>query len=137
MWQHVPAHYTKPAPQWPLPRITRREREIWAREWTRGQAHMWEALDWTVQVALYVRQMVRAEQSKASESSRTTVLRMEDALGISYAGLARNRWILAAERRTATTSDEPDPTPVRQVLAGPTAKDRLRKRGMGIVEGGG
>jgi hypothetical protein len=135
MWTRLPAHREGPPPKWPLPKITAREKVIWEREWKRGQATMWEALEWTVQVAMYVRVLARSELENSSMDSIKVARGMEIDLGISYPGLQRNRWILAAEPRADVPEGE-TPMPARQVVSGPSAKDRLRKRGMGIVDGG-
>jgi hypothetical protein len=95
-WTHLPAAGRQgEAPAWPLSRVTRREAELWAREWRRPQAVMWEVNGQHVEVALYVRSLVGAERPKASVALRTLVRQQQEALGISLPGLLRNRWVIA------------------------------------------
>ena len=54
-WTHLPASREGDPPVWPLTRTTARERALWAREWKRPQAVMWERNGWESEVALYVR----------------------------------------------------------------------------------
>lgn len=69
-----------------------RELELWAREWKRPQAVMWERNGQEVEVALYVRALAAAEFGSAPVTLRTLVRQHQEALGISLPGLARNRW---------------------------------------------
>lgn len=82
-------------PAWPLSRATRREMELWASEWRRPQAVMWERNGQELEVALYVRAVRVAEKVSAPVAARNAVIRMQEALGISLPGLARNRWSIA------------------------------------------
>ncbi len=98
-WVHLPATGREgEPPPWPLSRQKPREKVLWAAEWRRPQAVMWEKRGQELEVALYVRAVVVAEGSKATASDRTVVLRFLEDLGLSQAGLARNRWIIDAER---------------------------------------
>jgi hypothetical protein len=118
-WTHLPAQGRQgPAPAWPLASPTRRELQLWEREWRRPQAVMWEANGQETEVALYVRSLKDAEKSSASVAARTLVKQQQEALGISLPGLARNRWIIAS-----TTESAQRPT----VVAGGSAKERLTR----------
>ena len=83
------------APKWPLSKQTARERSLWAVEWRRPQAVMWERQGQEAEVALYVRSLVAAEQVDASVAVRTLVRQQMEALGISMQGMLRNRWRIA------------------------------------------
>lgn len=86
-------------------------------EWRRPQALVWEANNWTVEVALYVRALAVAEKPKGTVASRALVRQFMESLGISADGLRRNRWIIDGETpapRLAMTGTE-----------APSAKRRL------------
>src|SRR3990167_758520 len=110
-WTRLPAagRESEP-PTWPLIRATARELAIWAEEWRRPQAIMWSANGQEREVALYVRQLVTAEKSKAPAIARTLVRQYMDDLGISLPGLRRHRWIIdaAPEERQAVRTDDTD-----------------------------
>lgn len=85
------------APPWPLTRATSRELVLWAREWARPQALMWEANGQVLEVAMFVRTVKDAEKPKGAVAARTLVRQQMETLGISLPGLARNRWIIDHE----------------------------------------
>lgn len=118
-WTHLPsAGRTAPAPDWPLTRPTRRERDLWKVEWQRPQALIWEVNGQAIEVALYIRALADAERSQASAALRTLVARHQEALGISLSGLARLRWII--------DTDDAASAPVRTTTEPSTVKARLR-----------
>lgn len=80
------------APPWPLAQAIERELDLWADEWTRPQAIMWERQGQELEVALYVRSLVTAEAHNAPTNTRTLVRQQMEALGISVPGMLRNRW---------------------------------------------
>lgn len=102
-------------PPFALPRPNRRELAVWAELWATPQALMWEAAGQEREVANFVRTQVEAEKRGAPSALRTLVLRMEEHLGLSQPGLARNRWTivedatLAAEPTTGEGSGPPIP----------------------------
>lgn len=111
-WVHLPAAGRQgDPPPWPLSRPTERELQLWAREWTRPQAIMWEQNGQTEEVAVFVRSLKDAEKPRASVASRTLIRQQMESLGISLPGLARNRWIIdhepaqAKRERPAVRSD--------------------------------
>ncbi len=103
-------------PPWPLSRAVKFELDTWAREWSRPQAIAWERSGWEIQVALYVRTLRMASSPKASAGTTTNLLRQMENLGLTEAGMARNRWAIAPAPASSA--------PARP--AGSTAKDRLR-----------
>lgn len=110
-WVHLPAAGRSGSPPaWPLARPKPRELILWAGEWRRPQALMWEALGLANQVAVYVRTLVVTEGPKATASDRSTLLRQEAELGLSVGGLARNRWIIDRDEpaQQVTRTNDPD-----------------------------
>lgn len=88
---------------------------------------MWEAYGRELEVAMYVRSTIEGERKGASVASRTLLLRQQDSLGLTIAGLQRNRWIISADDVLPATPEEDQ----RRVVAGRSAKDRL-----GVINGG-
>ncbi len=111
-------------PKFPLSKPAKRELTIWKAEWTRPQAIMWERNGQEVEVALYVRCLYEGEDRHAATSLRTLIVRMQEALGISATGLARNRWRIAT---AAIEPAEPGKAP-----AAPSTRDRFQ-----VIAGGG
>ena len=109
------------APDWPLVNQTDREAELWANEWSRPQAVMWERNGQELEVALYVRTVVAAEAPDATTACRTLVRQQQEALGISLPGLSRNHWRIEGA----------DSSPVARK---PTV--RASRAGLRIVNGG-
>ena len=108
-WLTLPAKREGPLPDWPLTESTKREDALWARLWTTPQATQWEALDLTDEVALYVRTFCEASQLEAKADGRTLVLRLREGLGLSTAGLARNRWRIGTNTPEATQKHDRRP----------------------------
>lgn len=112
-------------PVWPLTEPTPRELELWAAEWRRPQAIMWERNGQQLEVAMYVRAVVDAESPRASVSARTLVRQQMDSLGLTVPGMRTNRWKIVRESQPQTSAQT-------GAAAGRTrAKDRLH-----LVEGG-
>ena len=93
---------------------------MWARLWATSQAHQWETLGITDEVALYVRTFCEASQLEASAPVRTLVLRQMEGLGLSAAGLARLRWKLPTQTETPEATKTNDRRPASSV------KDRFK-----------
>ncbi|MCU1590658.1 MAG: hypothetical protein JWP11_1914 [Frankiales bacterium] len=127
-WLTLPlAGRSGPPPKWPLAAPSKRELELWKSEWSRPQAVMWERNGQEVEVALYVRSVVKAESDGAPVAARVLVVRQQEVLGISLTGLARNRWRIESRAdKTKTTRTGARATPARA-----SAKNRLR-----VVSGG-
>jgi hypothetical protein len=116
-----PVGRTEPAPKWPLTRPSSRELGLWASEWARPQAIMWEINGQELEVALYVRSLVAAERNSASVASRTLIRQQQEALGLSIPGLARNHWRIAqpeVARPRARRDDRPSARERLKLLAG-------------------
>lgn len=102
-------------PPWPLEGRTDRESTLWAREWRRPQAIMWEHAGQELEVALHVRTFTRAEEQDASAALVTLVRQQAEALGISVPGMLRNRWRIAEVEAESTPVERPQ-----------SSRDRLR-----------
>lgn len=127
-WLRLPSSRSGAAPAWPLSRLRGREKALWEHEWTRPQAVAWEMYGRELEVAMYVRALVDAEKAGASVAARTLILRQQDSLGLTIAGLQRNRWIIAAD--DAPVADPQAEAPARRV-AGSSTKKRLE-----VIRGG-
>lgn len=94
-WVHLPAiGRLEPAPDWPLTRPTKRELAIWAEEWRRPQAIMWDQLGLSREVAMYVRSLRIAENPRSRSTERALVAQYMNDLGISVRGMAGLRWTI-------------------------------------------
>jgi hypothetical protein len=120
-WTRLPvAGRTGEPPAWPLSRPTARERALWATEWRRPQALMWETNGQELEVALYVRSVRDAERPRATVASRTLVKQQQEALGLSLPGLLRLRWTIVSDDIQANSIRTPS------IPAGPSTRDRLK-----------
>lgn len=116
-------------PEWPLTVATNderaeREAELWARQWTRPQAIVWEANGQEDEVALFVRAFADAESPKSPVAARQLVKQLQETLGISLPGMLRLRWKIEANTPAATDT--------RPAPAAGSARSRLK-----VVDGGG
>ncbi|HLY13136.1 MAG TPA: hypothetical protein VKR24_02215 [Candidatus Limnocylindrales bacterium] len=126
-WIHLPAAGREgDPPAWPLARPSQRELVIWAGEWRRPQAIAWEQGGRTLEVALYVRNVVRAEKPKASPGVGTLLLRQMTELGLTLGGLRANRWVI----------DDGDQQPSAAVEPVTTTRSSARER-FAVIEGTG
>lgn len=115
-----------PAPEWPLPEPSERERQLWAQLWVKPQATRWEVLGQELEVALYVRRFVAAEQHGASSSAVVVVRQLGEALGLTIPGLLRNRWQIGGGPGTAATPVGPAATGTEGPAAPkPSARQRM------------
>lgn len=103
-----------PTPDWPLTPASNRENYHWVRLWKMPQATRWEVLGQYVQVAVYVRRLVAVEEPDATAALGNHVLRLEEGLGLTIPGLARNRWQIGSQESPpaaqATGTEGPAPT---------------------------
>lgn len=128
-WTELPAEGRKGRlPRWPLDGQSDREKALWRELWKRPQAVMWERLDQRYEVALFARNLARAEQPMASVELQKVVRQYLDSLGLSVAGMLRNRWRLASPVTAAAQA-----APRASAAAPASAKSRLRA----IVGGSG
>jgi hypothetical protein len=120
-WRRLPASGREgDVPGWPLSDASGRELELWASEWRRPQAVVWEENGQEVEVALFVRSLVDAEAPRATAATRTLVRQQMEALGLTVPGMARNRWVIVGDEAPAR----------RQSRGRGSARDRLK-----VVEG--
>lgn len=108
-WVHLPAEGRQgEPPDWPLSDPTLRELALWAIEWKRPQAVMWETNGQQNEVALYVRSLKDAEKSDATTAARQLVKQQMEALGLSIPGLRGNRWVIDVqpEQPQVTRADD-------------------------------
>jgi len=96
---------------------------LWAQEWKRPQAVIWEANGQEIEVALYVRSLIAAEKNDAATNARTLVKQQQEALGLSLPGLLRNHWKIEDPR--------PNETQQRPAASASQARNRFR-----VVTGG-
>lgn len=115
-------------PPFPLPGQTQRERDIWRELWSMPQAIMWEKHKHHREVALYTRRLREAEKPNATAAICNLAHRMADSLGLTEAGLARNKWMIDV-RRTPVPGTAPEVVEQR-----PTGTTRGR---FTVVPGGG
>jgi hypothetical protein len=121
-WVSLPSKREGKTPPWPLTDPSSRELSLWRVEWKRPQAVMWERNGQQVEVAVYVRSLVDAEQRGAPVAARTLVRQQQEALGLSIPGLMRNRWRIEGAEVEAPKA--------KRTRA--TARDRFK-----VVDGGG
>lgn len=121
-WVLLPvAGRTDPPPAWPLPTQSDRESAIWDALWVKPQAIEWSRLGQEHYVGIYVRRLAEAEVADSAVNLSTLVRQMSDELGLTVAGMLRNRWRL--ERPDDAGSKAP---------ATSSARNRLK-----VVSGGG
>lgn len=126
-WTVLPAEGRKdPAPGWPLseheePSWGDREMELWRRLWATPQAVQWALMGQDLEVALYVRRLVEAEQPGARANLATLVRQMADALGLTIPGMRTNRWKIAADQVAVKRQQKQAATPARR-----GARDRFQ-----------
>lgn len=93
-----------PLPEWPLPELCDRESTLWEMLWRKPQARMWERYGQELEVALYVRRVVEAEQPGSKVNTGTLVRQMADALGLTTPGMRNNRWKIEQAEKPAVKS---------------------------------
>ncbi|MYS34921.1 hypothetical protein GT025_12455 [Streptomyces sp. SID4920] len=122
-WRTLPAEGRgEPAPEWPLSLPTDRELELWDEMWAKPQAVAWEAMGQELEVALFVRTLAEAERADGRVDVKKMVRSYLDSLGLSVAGMNRNRWKVAPAVDEPAAEAEAVAAPVRR----PSARDRLK-----------
>lgn len=122
-WRTLPAEgRAGDPPEWPLTTPADRELDLWDDLWKKPQAVVWEDMDQALEVALFVRTLAEAEQPDARVDVKKMVRSYLDSLGLSVAGMNRNRW------KIAPAIEEPAAaTPAAMASARrPSARDRLK-----------
>lgn len=112
------AGYRGDVPEFPLLDPSGRELDVWAEAWSTPQAAAWAQEPWRHRtVAQWVRWSVRMEDHEAGASIVAGVLRLQDQIGLSPAGLKENGWAIAKDEVKAK----------RETPAAPrsSARDRL------------
>jgi len=96
-WTKLPAAgRLEPAPEWPdeVSEASERELLMWRRIWMLPQAIVWEADRVHDMVAFYVRTYLEAMRPGAGAQARTFVKQMSEALLLTPATLAQQRYVI-------------------------------------------
>ena len=126
-----PEGYSGPVPDFPLSAqpdelLASIEERVWSHAWTLPQAAAWAAEPWrTYVVAQWARVAALCETPGSTAADRTSMLRLQEEIGLTGPGLARNGWTIGP-----AVKDEEAPKPRRR---GGSAKDRM---GLKVVDGG-
>lgn len=130
-WALLPATWEFEAPEWPLNKYFSvtfgrgedatsddyhdRELEHWKKLWTQGQSPMWLINKQETAVALYCRTLtlVEATMGSASAPLLSELRRAQEDLGLSTAGLSRNKWRFAAQGEISVAAAESAQPPAR------------------------
>ncbi|MFC8494722.1 hypothetical protein ACFUJU_28800 [Streptomyces sp. NPDC057235] len=123
-WRTLPAEGRQaPAPEWPLTTPSDRELDLWDELWAKPQAVAWADMGQELEVGLFVRTLAEAESPDARLDVKKMVRSYLDSLGLSVAGMNRNRWKIAP----AIEEAEPEGPAVNvEPARRPSARDRFR-----------
>ncbi|MFI6334143.1 hypothetical protein [Streptomyces sp. NPDC050535] len=110
------------SPEWPLTEAVDRELDLWDDLWAKPQAVAWEDMGQELEVALFVRTLAEAERADARVDVKKMVRGYLDSLGLSVAGMNRNRWKIAPAIEEPAGTEVVQPDAVRR----PSARDRLK-----------
>lgn len=122
-WRTLPAEGREgDAPEWPLTTPADRELDLWDDMWSKPQATAWEDMGQELEVALFVRTLAEAERADARVDVKKMVRSYLDSLGLSVAGMNRNRWKIAPPVDEPAAVAPTAAAPARR----PSARDRLR-----------
>jgi len=91
-WVDLPTSPVENVPACPLVEPTALELELWDELWQKPQGHMWVSLGLKHQVALYVRNLVRASAPDGKAAWMAPLLRQEAELGLSTVGMGHLGW---------------------------------------------
>jgi hypothetical protein len=121
-WTTLPGEGFKGrVPTFPLEGELAVEKKLWRVLWKKPQAIMWQRLGQTFQVAAYVRAFIESTEAGAPASLKTSVLRMEDMLGLSMVGMNALRWKISldelGEQRSSRQVEVEKPASVRRLRA--------------------
>ncbi|WP_231626418.1 hypothetical protein [Streptomyces apocyni] len=120
-WRTLPAEGRQgEPPQWPLTTAAERELDLWDELWGKPQAVAWEDMGQELEVALFVRTLAEAERADARVDVKKMIRSYLDSLGLSVAGMNRNRWKIAP-------AEEPEElAPAAATGRRPGPRDRLK-----------
>lgn len=124
-WRTLPAEGREAEPpEWPLTTPSERELDLWEDLWAKPQAVAWEDMGQELEVALFVRTLAEAETAEARVDVKKMVRGYLDSLGLSVAGMNRNRWKIAPAIDEGPVEAEAawEPSAARR----PSARDRLK-----------
>ncbi|MFD0037268.1 hypothetical protein ACFVIZ_06420 [Streptomyces anulatus] len=122
-WRTLPAEgRAGEPPEWPLTEAADRELDLWDDMWAKPQAAAWEDMGQELEVALFVRTLAEAERADARVDVKKMVRGYLDSLGLSVAGMNRNRWKIAPATDEPPAVDPAVAVPARR----PSARDRLK-----------
>jgi hypothetical protein len=117
-WTTLPAEGRKgDTPAFPLIDPNGREREIWERLWGMPQAVQWEASNLEIEVAAYVRLLARAELPDSVAMLWAQVKQIGESLGLTAAGMLRNKWTVAPVAEDGESPTLPAGAPVSSLTA--------------------
>jgi hypothetical protein len=122
-WTTLPAEGRgrRAAPKFPFDQQSQFESVVWKSLWKKPQAVMWDRLGMLFQVAAYTRAFTESVEPGAPASLKTSVLRMEDTLGLSIVGLNQLRWRIAEDELVGQRAVKPagveQSGPVRRLRA--------------------
>jgi hypothetical protein len=121
-WRTLPAEGRgEPASEWPLTTAAERELDLWDELWAKPQAVAWEDMGQELEVALFVRTLAEAERADGRVDVKKMVRGYLDSLGLSVAGMNRNRW------KVAPALEEPaEVAPAAAPVPRASARDRLK-----------
>lgn len=121
-WTDLPAAGREgEPPRWPLLGQTVREDALWSDLWSRPQAIMWEKFGQVYEVAMFARNLARAEDPDSSIELQKVVRQYLDSLGLSTQGMLRNRWRIGQKAAAAETAPAEQPAKPRR----PSSRTRL------------
>ncbi len=92
---------------------------LWAQEWAKPQAIVWEELGLEVEVAVYVRTLVLVERNPTA-TLLGQLRQSQNSLGLTVAGMSGNGWRIDDAGAVAQPSQD------KPGASGPTVRDRLK-----------
>jgi hypothetical protein len=108
--------YDGDVPEFPLPKPSDRELEVWEQAWRTPQACAWSLPSeaWrSATVAMWVRVKVRCEDPEAGAALYGQLHRFADQIGMTTAGLAEMGWKVALDEVAAKRSEPKADAPKR------------------------
>ncbi len=95
-------------PAFPLTDPNDVELRRWAELWAKPQAVQWDKQGLHYTVAMFVRKLGEAEVRDSSATLVTAVMRMQDQLGLTEAGMRAMRWRIGEPSKQAKTDAKAD-----------------------------